>query len=143
MREPGEKRPERCDPADPQPVAGYVGVEGQLTIDDRIRNVVRAMVGELADQGPEVSREDLVRLMELDGEDDIVTPHQLAAMDDEKVDSDFDRFLERMSPAELQDVRERVEGVLKADAEARAAKAAATADPAPSPPAEPSPSQGQ
>lgn len=106
MRDPHPKNAQRCDPADPTPHAAYSGRHPELDVDDRIRNVVRAMVGQLADDAPSVSPEDLARLAELDGDDSFITPYQMAAMDTESPARDFDRFLKTLKPEEVSELRD-------------------------------------
>lgn len=101
-----EKIPDRCDPADPTPVAGYAGTVADLTIDERVRQVVKNMIQGTGDPGPELEPKDLLTLEQLEQSEEMVTPHQMAAMDLENPRTDFDGFLQTLTPDEVGELKE-------------------------------------
>lgn len=126
-RAPLQKIPERCDPADPQPHAAYTGAAPQLSVDERIREVVRQMtVGQVTatDTGP--TEEDLRVLEELGDDDDLIlSESQIRDMTPEPPgDPDFHSFLQTIEPNQLRQLKEaldtieEVEGGGAADPEA-------------------------
>lgn len=104
MRERLPKEPERCDPHDPNPVAAYAGVIPELSIDDRVRQLVARMVGGL-DALPEASPEDLRALEAMDGIDEVLSPHQMQVMHEEIPHGRVERFLKTLGPEDLRDLR--------------------------------------
>lgn len=102
-----DKAPDRCDPADPTPVASYTGKVAELSIDERVRALVRQMVPQ-EPGAPEPTLQELAMLEAMDGDQELVTPHQLAAMEVEQPRTDLDGFLAKLSAEEMNELRQLV-----------------------------------
>lgn len=101
----GEKRMKvasRCDPHDSDPVAAYVGAVPELSIDERIRMVVRSMTALDNSSSGEPTEEDLVLLEEMsEVEMEPMTPYQAILMEPERGGTlDADGFIAEMSEEE-------------------------------------------
>lgn len=136
-RPPKPRDPARCDPADATQHAAYAPVEHQLSIDDRIRNVVRAMVGNLGSANePELTADDLRQLEALVPPDSPMSPYQI--LDEARPERDLDRFLQTLTADEVEDVKAFLETVKRtAPPEGTPGAGAPDNAAAPAPPTEP------
>lgn len=111
-REPREKIPQRCDPADSRPVAAYTGAEPRLSVDDRVRAVVQEQIRRNTPRPAEPSLDELNMLEGLDEDDLILSPHQAVLMEtDDPVELDAARFIEQLGPEKMAELREALRAV--------------------------------
>lgn len=97
-----DKDPTRCDPASAERLAATVETFPELDIDQRIRNVVAALVNEgvRPPAGAELSEEEMLLLEEHD-DDLVLTGAQVADMTAESPPADLDGFVASLTPEEL------------------------------------------